>query len=234
MYKSDCIILAAGKSSRMDLPIGKQFVELSGKPILYYSLHKMINNENINEIYLVLNEKFIDYCRDNILNRFFKNHNINIVKGGESRQESVYNALKVCKGEYVLIHDSARPFVSETVISEGVKYAHIYGASSSYVKPVDTMKINLGDKITTLKREDMLIIQTPQCFKKEKLMRAYDYVNENSLCVTDESSVLDLIDEFTYFYLGDRYNIKITTKEDLDMGEVILKNISRRDYSEDI
>lgn len=234
MYKSDCVILAAGNSTRMNLHISKQFIEIDNKPILYYSLKKMISNKYINKIYLVLEDRYVKYCFDNIIDKFFRGIDIDIVIGGSTRQESVYNALKLVKGDYVLIHDSARPFVSDQCIINGVEYAYKYNASSSYIKSVDTIKFRKGNSIQTLFRDDILIIQTPQCFKTELLLRAYDYINKNGLSITDETSALDLINESTYFYLGDRENIKITTIEDLYIGEGIFKNIIRRNCHENI
>lgn len=234
MCKSDCVILAAGNSTRMNSHISKQFMEIGSKPILYYSLSKVINNKFIDNIYLVLEEKYIEYCKEYIIDKFFKGIDMEIVIGGRTRQESVYNALKLVKGDYVLIHDSARPFLSDECIINAVKYANIYDASSCYIRPFDTIKFKIDESIETLPREDVFIIQTPQCFKTELLLLAYDYVNSNNLVITDESSALDSINKSTYFYPGDRENIKITTIEDLYIGEGILKNIIRRECNEDI
>ncbi|BAK81807.1 2-C-methyl-D-erythritol 4-phosphate cytidylyltransferase [Candidatus Arthromitus sp. SFB-rat-Yit] len=223
MYKnSDCILLAAGRSRRMNSEINKQFMEINNKPVLYYSLNKILNNKYIDNIYLVLEDIYIEYCKKNILNKWFSGiDKIKIVIGGENRQDSVYNALNIVHGEYVLIHDAARPFLSDECISNAVKYANEYGASSCYVTPNDTIKFNNDSEIKTLKREKLLIIQTPQCFKKSKLICAYNYINKHGINVTDESSALDLIGEKTYFYLGNRLNIKITNKEDIYIGESI-------------
>lgn len=103
------IILAGGKGKRMGLKISKQFVELKGKPILYYTLKKFIDNSYIDQIVLVLSKDEIEYCIEEILNKYSLKVDI-IVEGGVERQDSVYNALKsIKKTDIVLIHDGARP-----------------------------------------------------------------------------------------------------------------------------
>ena len=227
MYKIDCIILAAGRSIRMNMELSKQFLEINGKPILYYSLYKFLNHKYINRVILVLNPEQEKYCRERVIHRFFrdKEKNIYIVYGGETRQDSVFNGLKYVISDYVLIHDGARPFVSYNCITKGIKNAYKYGASSCYVPSKDTIKIRENNNIYTLDRDKLLCIQTPQCFNKNLLINAYLKVKDENHIITDETSALDIIGEFTYFYMGDYFNIKITTKEDLWFGESILNNI---------
>lgn len=224
MYKVDCIILAAGKSTRMNMDLNKQFIEINGKPVIYYAIDKFINHNHISKIILVLDSKYIDYCRKNIIERFFLNRNIEVVIGGQRRQDSVYNALKSVESKLVMIHDGARPFVKEETITEGVELAYKYGASSCYVTPKDTVRIMNSGVI--LDRDKLMCIQTPQCFELDIVKSAYDYIISNNINITDETSALDLIGKETRFYLGDYSNIKITTREDLYFGSVILKNIS--------
>lgn len=225
MNKVDCIILAAGKSTRMNMGLNKQFLKIGDKPVIYYSLYKFLNNNYIKNVILVLNKDYRDYCIKNVIDKFFPNMEIKIVIGGCRRQDSVFNALKYVTSDYVLIHDGARPFVSEQCIKNGIENAYNYGASSCYVIPKDTIKINNGDSVSTLNRDNLLSVQTPQCFNVNTLLYAYSYVEKYKKIITDETSALDLIGEKVYFYLGDYFNIKITTKEDLFFGNVILSNI---------
>ena len=225
MYKkSDCILLAAGRSRRMNSGISKQFMEINDKPILYYSLNSILNNEGIENIYLVLEDIYVEYCQKNIIYKwFFDSNKITIGVGVDNRQDSVYNALNIVKGKYVLIHDAARPFLTKECIDDAIKYAYEYGAASCYITSNDTIKINYNGEIKTLNRENLLVIQTPQCFEKSKLVSAYKYVKQHGIIINDESSALDLIGERTYFYLGNRFNIKITSREDIYIGESIQK-----------
>ncbi len=225
MYKVDCIILAAGRSTRMNTYLSKQFLEINGKPIIYYSIDKFIRNTYVSKIILVLSNDYVSYCNENIIDRFFLGERISIVVGGNRRQDSVLNALKFIESEYVIVHDGARPFVSNSCIIQGIEYAYRYGASSCYVVPKDTVKLNNGGEIVALDRDMLMSIQTPQCFKTSTLIDSYEYVFKNGLDITDETSALDLMGEKTFFYLGEYSNIKITTEEDLYFGSVILNNI---------
>lgn len=225
MEKVECIILAAGRSTRMDMDLNKQFLEINGKPVIYYSLYKFLNNPNISKIILVLSNDYKNYCVENVIEKYFSGENIKIVIGGERRQDSVSRALKFVEGEYVMIHDGARPFLTDKCINDGVNFAKKHGASSCYVVPKDTIKIGEGMDVKSLDRDKLLCIQTPQCFKTSILLCAYDYVEKYDKIITDETSALDFIGSRTYFYKGDYYNIKITTKEDLFFGNVILSNI---------
>lgn len=222
MYSVDVIILAAGKSTRMDMSLNKQFIDLCGKPVIYYSLNKFINQEYIKNIILVVNEEFEEYFKINIIEKFSFS-GIKIVLGGDTRQESIKNALKYVVNDYVMIHDGARPCVTTKIIADGVKNAYKYGASSCYVVPKDTIKISENGMTKVLDRERLICVQTPQCFLREYIISAYDFVNKHNKSITDESSALDFIGKQTYFYLGSYFNIKITTKEDLVFAEEILR-----------
>ncbi len=108
MYKNLIVYFwRTGRSRRMNSGISKQFMEINDKPILYYSLNSILNNEGIENIYLVLEDIYVEYCQKNIIDKwFFDSNKIIIVVGGDNRQDSVYNALNIVKGKYVLIHDA--------------------------------------------------------------------------------------------------------------------------------
>ena len=124
------IILAGGKGKRMNYERSKQFILIKEKPVLVYTLEKFINNKNIDEIVLVLPEDEVEYCKREVLEKYSINVD-RIVVGGKERQDSVFNALKVLKDtDIVLIHDGARPFISDKIIDDGIRYAGIYGAAA--------------------------------------------------------------------------------------------------------
>ncbi len=226
MYKVDCVILAAGKATRMNMNLNKHFLIINDKPIIWYTISKFLKHDYVSRIILVVSDDDKFLFESEILKKYFQGENISLVLGGKERQDSLFNALRFIESEYVLVHDGARPFVSFECITQGIEKAYEYGASSPYVLPKDTIKIKEGKEIfRTLNRNDLLCIQTPQCFKTNLLIDAYDYVKKNNKTVTDESSALDYIGENTHFYLGDYFNIKITTKEDLILSEGILNNI---------
>ena len=164
--KVSAIILAGGKGKRMKANISKQFIMLKDKPILYYTLYRFIKNPNVDNIVLVLPKDEIEYCKKNIIEKY--NLKIDfIVEGGAERQDSVYNGLKVLEDtDIVLIHDGARPFVSNKIIEEGIQKAIEFGGAAPGVMPKDTIKIKDSNSFSkeTLDRSTLVAIQTPQVF----------------------------------------------------------------------
>lgn len=218
------IILAGGKGKRMGLEISKQFVELKGKPILYYTLKRFMDNSYIDQIVLVLSKDEIEYCIEEILNKYSLKVDI-IVEGGAERQDSVYNALKsIKKTDIVLIHDGARPFITDRIIEEGIEYAKYYGAAAPGVMPKDTIKIkNSGNfSVDTPNRNLLVAIQTPQIFKYEEILRCHEKIKKAGISVTDDTMVVELYNHKVYLYDGEYTNIKITTPEDLVLAERLI------------
>ena len=192
--------------------------------MLAYTLENFINNKNINEIILILPEYEVDYCKKEVL----KKYNLNVTKiviGGKERQDSVYNALEAIeKTDIVLIHDGARPFISDRIIEEGIKYAKIYGAAAPGVTPKDTIKVKNNDNISidTPERNMLVAVQTPQCFKFDEILYCHKKVKEEKVIVTDDTSVVERYGHKVYLYEGDYTNIKITTPEDLILAERLI------------
>lgn len=218
------IILAGGRGKRMGSDISKQFIEIDGKPILYYTLKRFIDSKYINKIILVLPKDEIEYCIKNVLNKY--NLKISkIVEGGKERQDSVYNGLKeVSNSDIVLIHDGARPFVKERIIEEGIAFAKEYGAAAPGVMPKDTIKVIDKDSFSkeTPDRNTLVAIQTPQVFKSNIIIDAHKKVRESKLIVTDDTMVVEMNNNRVYIYEGDYENIKITTKEDLILAQKLV------------
>lgn len=219
------IILAAGKGKRMGAAISKQFIDINGKPVIYYTLDKFLKCKVIDKIIIVVSEDEKEYFQKNIIEKY-KFPIKDIVIGGKERQESVYNGLLAAKGSsIVLIHDGARPFVSNRIIEEGIKYAKEYGAAAPGVMPKDTIKVkdNLGFSKETLKRENLVAIQTPQTFKYELIMECHKSLSESNIQVTDDTMVAEIYGNKVYLYDGEYINIKLTTPEDLVLGEYLAK-----------
>lgn len=215
------IVLAGGKGKRMGLDISKQFVELKGKPILYYTLKKFIDNKYIDEIILVLSKDEIEYCTEEILKKYSLKVDL-IVEGGMERQDSVYNALtRIKKTDIVLIHDGARPFVTDRIIEEGIEYAKHYGAAAPGVMPKDTIKVKdlKSFSVDTPERSSLVAIQTPQVFKYQEILKCHENIKRDGITVTDDTMVVELYDNKVYLYEGEYTNIKITTPEDLILAE---------------
>ncbi|MBU3088951.1 2-C-methyl-D-erythritol 4-phosphate cytidylyltransferase [Clostridium gasigenes] len=215
------IILAGGRGKRMGSEISKQYIEIKGKPILYYTLKKFIDCKSIDSITLVLPEDEIEYCRREILVRYSLNID-NIVAGGKERQDSVCNGLEsMINTNIVLIHDGARPFVSNKIIEQGIKFAKLYGAAAPGVTPKDTIKIKNKESfsVDTPNRENLVAIQTPQVFDFNTILECHKKIKKDNVVVTDDTMVVELYGNKVYLYDGDYTNIKVTTPEDLILAE---------------
>lgn len=225
MNKNCAIILAAGKGRRMGAEINKQFLEINNKPILYYTLDVFSKCESIDEIILVASKNEIKYCIEEVIKKYDIKKVSKVVSGGNERQNSVLNGLRAIENcEIVLIHDGARPFVNKGIIDKGIKYAETYGASACGVIPKDTIKIRNAQKFSdgTLNRDDLFIVQTPQCFKYKTILDFHEKVNDQDIKVTDDTMVVEQFGESVYLYDGSYDNIKITTSEDIIIAEKIL------------
>lgn len=218
------IILAGGKGKRMGANISKQYIELKGKPILYYTIRRFSESKDIDRIILVLPKDEIDYCKEKVLDKYSLKVDL-IVEGGKERQDSVINALdKLVDDEIVLIHDGARPFVSQRIIDEGIKYARLYGAAAPGVMPKDTIKIKDDNNfsLSTPDRNTLVAIQTPQVFKLNIIKDCHKRVKEENIKVTDDTMVVEEYGNKVYLYEGDYTNIKVTTPEDLILAEKLI------------
>lgn len=219
------IILSGGRGKRLGANVSKQYVNINGKPMLYYTVKKFMNNDKIDNIVLVLPEDEIQYCKENVIDKY--NLNVNkIVSGGKERQDSVYNALTVLeKSDIVLIHDGARPFVSDKVIDDSIKYAKQYKAAAPGVMPKDTIKLKdkKGFSIETPDRNKLVAIQTPQAFDYKLIFEAHKKIRQEKVQVTDDTMVAEYYNNKVYIFDGEYTNIKITTSEDLYLAEYLVK-----------
>ncbi|MBU3146713.1 2-C-methyl-D-erythritol 4-phosphate cytidylyltransferase [Clostridium sp. CF012] len=226
MSRNCAIIMAAGKGSRMGQSINKQYLKINGHPILYYTLKAFTQSDCIDEIIVVVPEGEVDYCREEIINKYNFLKVVDVIVGGLERQHSVLKGLKALRNcEIVLIHDGARPFINESIIKSAVLYANLYGATACGVKPKDTIKIvdSLGFSMQTPDREMLLCVQTPQAFKYELILKCHMKISEEGIRVTDDTMVVERYGNKVYLYEGSYNNIKITTPEDLEMGKQILE-----------
>ena len=220
------IILAGGKGKRMGAPVSKQFIEIKGKPIIYYTIKKFSENKKIDNIVVVLSKDEVGYFKENILEKYNLKVD-NIVIGGTERQDSVYNGLKSLEDtntDIVLIHDGARPFISDRIIDNGIKFAQVYGACAPGVMPKDTIKIKNESNfsVSTPERGSLVAIQTPQVFKFNEILECHEKIKINNIVVTDDTMVAEKFGYSVYLYDGEYTNIKVTTPEDLILGEKLI------------
>lgn len=227
--KNTVIIVAAGSGKRMKSAIAKQYIELKGRSILSYTIETFEKSNNIDEIVLVTNSSSLDFVKNEIIDVFgFKKVKC-VVEGGKERQDSVYNGLKQVSSDtdVVLIHDGVRPFVDDNCIAELESVAMEYGACVLGAPVKDTIKVCDTDKniIDTPKRDTLWLAQTPQCFKYSVITEAYNKAMDDGFYGTDDSMLVERLGIKIKMVEGDYNNIKITTPEDLYIGEVILENI---------
>ena len=229
MGKVTAIILAAGKGNRMHSEVPKQFLELDGKPVLYYSLNAF-EQSSVNDIILVTGKEDIAYCEKRIIEKYHFNKVRKIVEGGTERYWSVKNGLAAAKGtEYVLIHDGARPCIGKDIIERSIIEVMQIGSCTVGVPVKDTIKVVDGDNygIDTPSRDTLWQIQTPQCFRYQEIVEAYEEMERaKDTDITDDTMIMErYLGIQTKVILGDYCNIKITTPEDLNMAEIFLRKL---------
>lgn len=223
------IVVAAGRGRRMGADINKQFLHIKDRPILYYTLKAFADSTLVDNIILVTAENEIDYCKTEIVDKYNLKKVKNIVKGGAERRNSVYNGLTASAGnDIVLIHDGARPFISNKIIEDGIKFAKEFGACSCGVVPKDTIKVKTADGFSksTLERNSLFAVQTPQCFKYDLILNCHEIADKSEINFTDDTSVVEYYGHKVYLYEGSYSNIKITTPEDLLVAEKILEKFT--------
>lgn len=222
--KISCIVAAAGKGSRMQTEMNKIFLEYNDMPVLAHTLSVLQNCELIDEIIIVTSECDILGCRD-IAVEFGISKVTTITQGGARRQDSVRNALQVLspETEIVLIHDAARPLITQAVIQNVVDDVLACGAAAPGVPCKSTLKErDSGGMICgTPDRSRMYEIQTPQGFRRDLICRAHENALQNKLAGTDDCYLVEQLGTKVKISEGDYRNIKITTPEDLLIAECL-------------
>ncbi len=216
------IIVAGGVGKRFNSELPKQFIELHCIPIIIRTISIFEQNENINSIIIAMNEDWISYFQE-ILKKYNFKKIKSIVKGGEQRHNSVLNALNTeiaRNSDYILIHDAVRCFASQNLINNLIKNAVEFWAVIPGIKPKDTVKKITQNNVieTTVDRNSLVLVQTPQVFKKEIIFDSYQKMSNNVLA-TDDSYIVELAGYKVKVIEGEERNIKITTPLDLEIGE---------------
>ncbi len=225
------IITAAGKGTRMNSDINKQYIEIAGIPVLARAIDAFQKCEAISNIVVVVNEENIDYCRHKIIEKYNFSKVTSLVCGGEERQNSVYKGLCAVSesSKVILIHDGARPFVSNKNIIDCINAAKAYGACGIGVRLKDTIKICDKDGFveSTPDRSSLWSIQTPQAFTYEIIMDAHKKAIQSEYIGTDDMVLVERLGIKVKIIEGSYQNIKITTPEDLLTGEMIVKTMPK-------
>ena len=226
--KNTAIVLAAGQGKRMHSKIQKQFLKIQGYPVLYYSLRCFQESPLIQDIILVTGEDALSYCKEEIVKKYGFTKVSNVIAGGKERYDSVYAGLCACKDcRYVLIHDGARPFITEEIIERGLEKVKETGACVVGMPSKDTIKLSDAEGYVkeTPDRKCVWTIQTPQIFSYALIREAHDSIRkkdmskitEDAMVIEHETGVKVALAEGSY------QNIKITTPEDLYIAEAFLR-----------
>ena len=210
------IITAGGTSSRYGNK-NKLFEKIDDETVIEHSLKPFLSFKEITEIIIPTNLSFIEEMK-----QFLTNPKINIIEGGNTRQESVRKALQYVSGDYVIIHDGARPLITEDIIKNVINSVQKYNAVSVMTKTTDTIKEvdQSGKIIRTIDRSKLYNTQTPQAFQTELIKSAHE-----KLCMmnfTDDASMLEYEEIPVYIVEGNYKNIKITSKSDLDFAKIYI------------
>lgn len=231
------VVLSAGQGKRMGASVQKQYIELEGKPIIYYTLKAFQESEVIDDIVLVVGKNQIPYVNDEIVRKYHFTKVDTIVEGGKERYDSVWQGLKAIAGRedglaatiqdsYVFIHDGARLFVNEDILKRGYETVDEFGACVAGMPSKDTVKLidDNGFAVNTPERKYVWTVQTPQIFKTSLIIEAYSrLMREECINVTDDAMVVEqMMGMPVKLFEGSYENIKITTPEDLEIAEVFL------------
>lgn len=226
--KRTAVILAAGQGKRMGSIVQKQFLELKGRSLICYTLDHFQNADCIDEIVLVTGKEYLDYCKENIVEKYGYTKVNKIVEGGAERYDSVYQGLLACEDtDYVFVHDGARIFADEELLERGWQQVRRLKSAVAAVPSKDTVKVVSGpDHLVedTPDRSTVWIVQTPQIFAYKRLREAFEKMyEEDHPGITDDAMVMERFSEHeVYLFEGSYRNIKITTPEDLILAEAFL------------
>lgn len=226
--KHTAIVLAAGKGSRMQSAVPKQYLELCGKTVLYYSL-AAFEESFVDEIILVTGKDDISYCKEQIVERYGFQKVTKIIDGGAERYLSVYQGLLAAEeADYVYIHDGARPFVDAAILSDAKACVEQYQACVAGMPVKDTIKIVDAEDFAkeTPERKYVWQVQTPQVFSYALVREAYDMLmkDQDAYSVTDDAMVVETMLNYPVKLFQASYkNIKITTPEDLQIAELFVQ-----------
>lgn len=222
---------ASDKGKQKKNPPSKQFTELGGTPILVHTLRRFAAVDAVSEIWIALRENEIAVFRARLESEAkVLNKKVELVVGGEHRQQSVENALNAITAadDIVLVHDAVRPFVTREIIQAVIEAAKKYGAAIAGLPAVDTVKqverTSDGALIkATIPRAGIVMAQTPQGFRYSVIKKAFDEASADGFLGTDEASLVERSGHEVAVVMGSPRNIKITAPADMELAEFYLR-----------
>lgn len=221
-HKTTAIIVAGGTGNRMGADIPKQFLPLCGKEIISYTVETFASCDFIDEIIIVCHADYLEHCKE----LFGSIESVSYITGGATRQDSVSKGLTLAQdSDYVLVHDAVRCLVSKDEIECLYTTLTDKGSCTLAVRVKDTVKTADNDNIvtSTIPRDNLWQIQTPQAFVTKELAAAHSYAAQTGFVGTDDCSVMEHMKKPIILVEGRYENIKITTPSDLEIAKVFLK-----------
>jgi len=220
---------SAGSAFRMGLGYSKAYVDVAGKPLLARTIEALFKSPFIDRVTVAVRPDEIALARGEILEKPGFSKNVEIIAGGEERQQTVEKLLAAAPADrdIVLIHDGARPLVSEILIRNVLEVAAEWGAAISAIPIVDTIKESTdgGETVSgTVDRKRLYRAQTPQAFHRDLILSAHRRARKEDWKVTDDASLLEQMGHNVRLVAGDERNIKITTLEDLELARWIFQS----------
>lgn len=236
--KIAAVCLAAGQGRRMESKIQKQYLLIEDKPVLYYSL-RAFQESAVQEVILVTQAGEEEYCRKEIVEKYGFSKVRSVIPGGKERYHSVYCGLQKAEDtDYVLIHDGARPFLTQEIIDRCIEGAEKYAACVAGMPVKDTIKLADEEQNIekTLQRSKVWSIQTPQAFQTKTIRKAYDMLmdmeeqgKKTDIPITDDAMVAEyFLKQKVHLVFGSYDNIKITTPEDMEIAKVLVRRMSEK------
>ena len=222
--KYSLILLSAGKGVRFGKDIPKQYLPFAGKPMIVHTLERVDKIEAIEEVIVVCNEEYIETINDYV-NKYKLTKKIQVCVGGASRQESVYNGLRIASNDMVILHEAARPLVSKKDFINLIECEY-ENVTYSYSIPYTVLKKNeQGFVSDILERKELINVQLPQKFVKEMLMTCHEKAIVDGKAFTEDAGMLYYyLDEKVYCLQGSANNLKITEYVDLLYGETLYQD----------
>ncbi len=228
------VLLAGGVGSRMGNEKPKQYLNIADRPIIIHTIEKFYINDKFEKILVLCPDQWISHTKNLIKKYIGETDRIVVVAGGETRNETIMNAIRYIEGEYevdddtiILTHDSVRPFVTHRIIEENIEYAGKYGACDTAVPSTDTIVQSEDGRIisTVPDRSRMYQGQTPQTFRLKKLKALYESLSaEEKEILTDAAKIFVMKGEDVYLVEGEVSNIKITYPYDLRVAETLIQS----------
>jgi 2-C-methyl-D-erythritol 4-phosphate cytidylyltransferase len=219
------IIPAGGKGIRSGYSAPKQYLKFNGKELIAHTLEVFQKNTLVNEILIAAHPDYFS-----IIEKLKKKFNLNkisqIVKGGNERQDSVYNALaslEAKENDLIIVHDAARPLLSQKILTNAINLAKRKGNAVVCIKAKDTLIKGKDYVVSYINREDVYYVQTPQIFTYKDLMEAIETAYKKNFWGTDESMLVKRLGKEIFIAEGSPLNFKITTKEDIEMFKKLIR-----------